>query len=161
MNPNLVLERQEVVLLKHSWVPYMAWLHICMTATLTLHFLLFLVSSFWRKSNFGSTNKIFKLMYHTAAKLHFWSKRSIQYSCLLNISCLFTYSILNFSCSTLFENNLKCCRLIFEFWHFFTNFCPVKLTCLVTLFDCKLQVFKNSPKWTILAFFKLTFVAQM
>ena len=74
MNPNLVLERQEVVLLKHSWVPYMAWLHICMTATLTLHFLLFLVSSFWRKTNFGCTNKIFKLMHHTAAKLDFQFK---------------------------------------------------------------------------------------
>ena len=80
MNPNLVLERQEVVLLKHSWVPYMAWLHICMTATLTLHFLLFLVSSFWRKTNFGCTNKIFKLMHHTAGKLDFQFK--IQFSCL-------------------------------------------------------------------------------
>ena len=27
-------------------------------------------------------------------------------------------------------------------------FCLLKLTCLVTLFDRKLQVFKNSPKWT-------------
>ena len=26
-------------------------------------------------------------------------------------------------------------------------------TCLVTLFDCKLQVFKNSPKWTIFGIF--------
>ena len=33
------------------------------------------------------------------------------------------------------------------------NFPPIfvllKLICLVTLFDCKLQVFKNSPEWTI------------
>ena len=27
------------------------------------------------------------------------------------------------------------------------------MTCLVTLFDCKLQVFKNSPKWTIFGIF--------
>ena len=34
---------------------------------------------------------------------------------------------------------------------FFANFCPtyiLKLTCLVTLFDRKLQVFRNSPKLT-------------
>ena len=30
----------------------------------------------------------------------------------------------------------------------FLNFDLLKLTCLVTLFDRKLQVFKNSPKWT-------------
>ena len=29
----------------------------------------------------------------------------------------------------------------------------LKLTCLVTLFDRKLQVFKNSPKWTIFGIF--------
>ena len=29
-------------------------------------------------------------------------------------------------------------------------FCPIfKFNCPVTLFDRKLQVFKNSPKWTI------------
>ena len=35
------------------------------------------------------------------------------------------------------------------FWHFPPIFVLLKLTCLVTLFDSKLQVFKNSPKWTI------------
>jgi len=35
----------------------------------------------------------------------------------------------------------------FEFWHFTPIFVS-KLTCLVTLFDRKLQVFKNSPKLT-------------
>ena len=34
---------------------------------------------------------------------------------------------------------------IFEFWHFLVI---LKLTCLVTLFDRKLQVFKNWPKST-------------
>ena len=38
------------------------------------------------------------------------------------------------------------------FWHFPPIFVLLKLACLVTLFDRKLQVFKNSPKWTILAF---------
>ena len=30
--------------------------------------------------------------------------------------------------------------------HFPPNFCLIKMTCLVTLFDHKLQVFKNSLK---------------
>ena len=33
----------------------------------------------------------------------------------------------------------------FEFWHFPPIFVQLKLTCLVTLFDRKLQFFKNSP----------------
>ena len=33
-----------------------------------------------------------------------------------------------------------------------------KLTCLVTLFDRKLQVFNNLPKWSIFGILKLTFV---
>ena len=37
-----------------------------------------------------------------------------------------------------------------NFWHFLPIFVLSKPTCLVTLFDRKLQVFKNSPKWTIL-----------
>ena len=32
-------------------------------------------------------------------------------------------------------------------------FAQLKVTCLVTLFDRKLQVFKNSPKWTIFGIF--------
>ena len=38
-------------------------------------------------------------------------------------------------------------NVAFEFWHF------PPITCLVTLFDRKLQVFKNSPKWTIFGIF--------
>ena len=37
----------------------------------------------------------------------------------------------------------------FEFFEFWQS----KLTCLVTLFDRKLQVFKNSPKLTIFGIF--------
>ena len=52
---------------------------------------------------------------------------------------------------TLFENYSKCRIWILAFWHFPPIFVQLKLTCLVTLFDRKLQVFKNSPKWTIFA----------
>ena len=37
--------------------------------------------------------------------------------------------------------------------HFPPIFVLLKLTCLVTLFDRKLQVFKNSPKWIIFVIF--------
>ena len=37
--------------------------------------------------------------------------------------------------------------LNFGIFHQFLSY--LKLNCLVALFDCKLQVFKNSPKWTI------------
>ena len=55
--------------------------------------------------------------------------------------------------STLFENYSKCRIWIFEFWDFPPIFVLLKLTCLVTLFDRKLQVFKKSPKWTIFGIF--------
>ena len=55
--------------------------------------------------------------------------------------------------STLFKNYSKCRNWIFEFWHFPQIFVLLILTCLVTLFDRKLQVFKNSPKWTIFGIF--------
>ena len=35
---------------------------------------------------------------------------------------------------------------ILTFWHFPPIFVLLKVTCLVTLFDRKLQIFKNSPK---------------
>ena len=40
-----------------------------------------------------------------------------------------------------------------EFWNFPPFFVLLKLTCLVTLFDRKLQVVKNSPKWTLFGIF--------
>ena len=51
---------------------------------------------------------------------------------------------------TLFENYSKCRLWI---WDFRPIFVLLILTCLVTLFDRKLQVFKNSPKLTILGIF--------
>ena len=52
-----------------------------------------------------------------------------------------------FDDSTLFENHSKCRISIFQFWHFLPIFVLLKLTCLVALFDPKLQFFRNSPKF--------------
>ena len=55
--------------------------------------------------------------------------------------------------ATLFENYSKCRTLNFEFWHFLPIFVLLNLTCLVTLFVHKFQVFKNSQKLTIFGIF--------
>ena len=47
----------------------------------------------------------------------------------------------------MFENHPKYRIWIFEFWHFQPIFVLSKLICLVTLFDRKLQIFKNSSKF--------------
>ena len=48
---------------------------------------------------------------------------------------------------------LKMSHLNFWILAFSTNFCVLlKLTCLVTLFDRKLYVFKNLPNWAFLVF---------
>ena len=47
---------------------------------------------------------------------------------------------------------------VIEFWYFPPIFVQLKLACLVTLFDLKLRVFKNSPKLTIFGIFWLSFV---
>ena len=44
-------------------------------------------------------------------------------------------------------------NVVLEFWHFSPIFVLLKLTCLVTLFDRKLRVFKNPPKWIIFGIF--------
>ena len=49
---------------------------------------------------------------------------------------------------TLFENYSRC-----RIWIFQQFLSDKKLTCLVTLFDRKLRIFKNSPKWTIFGIF--------
>ena len=41
----------------------------------------------------------------------------------------------------------------FQFWHFPQIFVQSKVTPLVTLFDRKLQIFKNSPKWPLFGIF--------
>ena len=47
---------------------------------------------------------------------------------------------------TVFEKSEKCHSRTFQFWHFPPIFVLLTLTCLVTLFDRKLQIFKTSPK---------------
>ena len=59
---------------------------------------------------------------------------------------------LKWNARTVFENHSKCRIWIFQFWHFPLFFVLLKVTCLVTLFDCNLQVFKNSPNGPFLAF---------
>ena len=55
----------------------------------------------------------------------------------------------------MFKNHQKC-----PIFHLFLVL--LKLTCLVTLFDCKLKVFKNSPNCTILGIFdKLLFTQNV
>ena len=49
---------------------------------------------------------------------------------------------------------------VLAFWHFPPIFDLLKLTCLVTLFDRKLQVFKNSLNWTIFDIFNLLLSTQ-
>ena len=44
---------------------------------------------------------------------------------------------------TVFENHSKCLISSFNFWHFPPIFIQLKVTCLVTLFDYKLQVLKT------------------
>ena len=61
---------------------------------------------------------------------------------------------------TVFENHPKCRSWILAFWHFPPIFVLLKLPCLVTLFDCKFQVFKNSPKWTIFGIFNYLLFSQ-
>ena len=44
-------------------------------------------------------------------------------------------------------------NFFFQFWRFPPILVLLNVTCLVTLFDRKLQVFKNSPKWTLFGIF--------
>ena len=55
--------------------------------------------------------------------------------------------------ATMLEKYSKYCIFYFQFWHFLPIFCPIKETYLVTLYDCKLQSFKNSPKLTFFGIF--------
>ena len=88
----------------------------------------------------------------------------IDLRCIINDCTLSRLQLANVSNvrNFYFEFKKKCYRsphclkitqnVAFEFlkvWHFPPIFVILKLTCLVTLFDRKLQVFKNSPKWTI------------
>ena len=53
----------------------------------------------------------------------------------------------------MFENHSKCRICILQFWYFPPIFVLLKVSCLVTLFDHKLVVLKNSPNSTIFGIF--------
>ena len=87
-----------------------------------------------------------------------WEKRYIKSN--VSCSCLYSRILVRVQCSfesepifTLFENYSKCRIWIFHFRHSQPIFVQLKLTYLVTLFDRKLQVFKNAPKLTIFGIF--------
>ena len=76
----------------------------------------------------------------------FFFKWDFQYHfrtlCIIKRHAFMTCNVRLF---TLFENYPKCRIWIVQFRHFQLILFQLKLTCLVTLFDCKLKVFKNSP----------------
>ena len=59
---------------------------------------------------------------------------------------------------TVFENPQKCRIWVFQIWHFPPFFILLKVTCLVTLFDRKLQVFQKIAKINHFRHFQWTFV---
>ena len=61
---------------------------------------------------------------------------------------------------TVFEKSEKCHSRIFQFWHFPPIFVLLTLTCLETLFDRKLQMFKTSPKLIIFCIFNELLATQ-
>ena len=70
-----------------------------------------------------------------------------------NIYMIILITVHNPQCLIITQN------VAFEFWHFSSIFVLLKLTCLVTLFDHKLQVIKNSTKLPI--FDKLLFIKNV
>ena len=90
----------------------------------------------WENFHYLSNDSIMK---SSAERLHL----SIY---LFSLFLLFTYTEF-----TVFENHSKC--RILHFWHLPTIFDLLKVTCLVTLFDRKLQLSKNSPKLTTFVIF--------
>ena len=69
---------------------------------------------------------------------------------MLAISFLKILALKNITVSHCLEITLN---VALEFWHLPPIFVRLKMTCLVTLFDRKIQVFKNSPKWTFYGIF--------
>ena len=59
------------------------------------------------------------------------------------------FFLLSASDKSMFSHNVwkSSKNVAFGFWHFPHIFVLLNVTCLATLFDRKLQVFKNSPKW--------------
>ena len=96
---------------------------------------------------------------HTTSKKSpaYKNEEILQFFTFLKIKCHIPKPYLTLL--TVFENHQKCRIWIFK-WHFPPIFIRLKVTCLVTLFDHKLQVFKNSPKWTFFDIFNELLSAQ-
>ena len=62
--------------------------------------------------------------------------------------------LLEFQCSTMFENHQKWSHLNFSILAFSTNFWSYYKVTQVTLFECHFQLCKHSPNWTIFVNFK-------
>ena len=83
----------------------------------------------------------FKFDFLVATQISIRMSRSVPHIALLKAT-------LKLMPWTVFENHRKCRICVLQFLNF-PPFFQLKLTCLVTLFDRKLQVFKNSPKLAI------------
>ena len=79
-----------------------------------------------------------------------WKTRATTHLCRFLCMQIAVSHWLKITQNVAFENSY--------FRHFPPIFLQLKLTGLVTLFDRKLLVFRNSPKWTIFGFFKWIFV---
>ena len=114
---------------------------------------------FFPSSSFGQTVTYLYAQSSLQSLENVWSStktdaQTERYETLSHFTLVYgTSSIVIYGSHTLVENYLKCLILSLQFWHLPLIFVLLKLTCLVTLFDCKLQVFKNSPKLTIFGIF--------
>ena len=98
--------------------------------------------SFWRKIVWLATG------------LPSMSSKGSMSSSLTKTSTLFLdYQQVQFSNFSILKIYKNFAVELFNFWHFPPIFVLLKMTYLVTLFDPKLKVFKNSSKWTIFGIF--------
>ena len=103
-----------------------------------------------------------KLSHFGKSLKHFESLQTSQFSLSLNTSMMHSnkekklWKMKNeakvgmtdtFRGCTVFENSLKCRIFNFRILAFFGNFCLIKMTCLVTLFDRDFQFFKIDHFW--------------
>ena len=110
------------------------------------------VSSIWRQLNVMWIFKRDSISLSSLSKFKYLSKKKwIQTSELIVIPSPEKIP----PSATVYENYYKCC-----IWIFPPIFVLLKLTCLVTLLDRKLQVFKSSPKWTIFGIFNYLLFTQ-
>ena len=106
---------------------------------------------FFPSSSFGQTVTYLYAQSSLQSLENVWSStktdaQTERYETLSHFTLVYgTSSIVIYGSHTLVENCSKCLIWIFDFWHLPLIFVLLKLTCLVTLFDCELQVFKNSP----------------